>query len=126
METRSFDPYVEGEGSGVRRKVDVAQACVDRADRHLKRAVGKISFALPFGALAGYAWGYFSWSADRGRLENGHFWLFLVGCFMGLQLLGSACVDIWMSTTWTNAARDILNAANNTNNTQNKDDDGSE
>lgn len=124
MATENPDAYVEDETSGVRRKVNEAQAATDRADRYLKQASKKLVFSLPFVALAGYFWGRFSHTADQGNIENTPFWLFMLGCHVSVQLLVHAGVDIWMATRWTNAARAILNS---TNNTQNKDnDDGTE
>lgn len=124
MATENFDAYVEDEGSGVRRKVDEAQAATERADRYLKQASKRLVFSLPFAALAGYFWGRFSHEAGQGHIENAPFWLFLLGCQVSVQLLVHAGVDIWMATRWTNAARAILNSTNNTRNKDN--DDGTE
>lgn len=124
MATENPDAYVEDETSGVRRKVNEAQAATDRADRYLKQASKKLVLSLPFAALASYFWGRFSHASDQGNIENTPFWLFVLGCQVSVQLLVQAGVDIWMAMTWTNAARAILNSTNNTRNKDN--DDGTE
>lgn len=110
METRSFDPYVEGEGSGVRRKVDVARAAPDAA-WYIRRGTKSIWLSLPFVGVAGYAGGYY-WSSDnRAELGSAYFAVFLLGLGASFNFFARAIASFVAANV---ASRD-------TNNTQNKD-----